>query len=95
MNDKFKEYIRENWDGWPLHSVIAAVSMMPWFSNLLNIYAGAMLGANIFFWPLREMWQHDDKLGVRIGFWKIWTLHRMIEWGAPIVVALVMYLFVV
>lgn len=85
------KYIRENWDGWPLHSAIAVVSMLPWVTNLLNIYPGAILGANYFFWPLREMWQHDDKKGIRVGFWGIWTPHRILEWACPMAAASISY----
>lgn len=79
-----KEYIRKNWDGWPLHCLIAIAVMLPFISNS---YPAVTFAMNVVFWPAREMWQHDRELGARIGFKHIWTLHRMIEWGAPIVAA--------
>lgn len=84
----FKEYVLKNWDGWPLHSLIAGLLMWPVISNS---YPLLMLIMNIVFWPCREMWQHDDELGIRRGFWKIWTPHRIMEWAAPIVVAVISF----
>lgn len=71
-------YWKENWDGWPLHSVIAFLTMLPAISNN---YMEVMFIMNAVFWPTREAWQHD-------GFINIFTPHRIMEWGAPILVAL-------
>lgn len=76
-----KEYIKENWDGWPLHSLIAGLLMWPAFSNS---YPLLMLIINILFWPSREAWQHH-------GYRNIWTPHRILEWGAPILTATILY----
>lgn len=75
------KYLTENWDGWPLHSLIAGLLMWPAISNS---YPLVMLGINIVFWPLREAWQHD-------GLHNIWTPHRAMEWGAPILTAFICY----
>lgn len=69
------EYWKKNWDGWPLHSLIAFLSMLPFITNS---YPLVMFIMNVIFWPSREAWQHN-------GYKNIWTLHRIIEWGAPIV----------
>lgn len=74
-------YWKENWDGWPLHGLIAGVLMLPVVSNS---YPVVMLLMNIVFWPMREAWQHG---GIR----NIWTPHRIIEWAVPILVAFVMF----
>lgn len=75
------EYFKKNWDGWPLHGLIAGVLMLPVVSNSYPI---VMLLINIVFWPLREAYQHG-------GLHKIWTMHRIIEWAVPILVALIMF----
>lgn len=70
-------YWKENWDGWPLHSLIAFVLMLPAVSNS---YPLVMFLLNVIFWPSREAWQHG-------GYANIWTPHRILEWGAPIIVS--------
>lgn len=75
------DYIKRNWDGWPLHSLIAGVLMLPVVSNSYPI---VMLLMNIVFWPLREAWQHHGIKG-------IWSLHRIIEWASPIAVAFIVF----
>ena len=74
-------YLLTHWDGWILHSLIAAALMHPFITNS---YPWLMFGMHVVFWPLREAWQHADGLGLLHGLQNIWTLHRFIEWSAPI-----------
>lgn len=73
-------YLIEHWDGWPLHVLIAALLMHP---IITNSYPKLIFAMHVVFWPAREMWQHQ-------GFANIWTLHRIIEWAAPIIAAFIM-----
>ena len=78
-----KEYIKENWDGWPLHSIIALAFMlcgMKWPMETLLV-------ANTIWWPDREATQHE-------GYRNIWTLHRILEWALPVAVGVGVYAFV-
>lgn len=77
-----KEYIKENWDGWPLHSLIAVVFIYSLYYYPLE----TGLVANTALWPDREAAQHD-------GYANIWTLHRIMEWGCPVVVGFIAYYF--
>jgi len=86
MNEKLKEYLKDNWDGWPLHLVLAVS-----FFLCAKIFdpATVLLILNTIFWPDREATQHYDKktegnLGRLSGYKNIWTFHRIMEWGAPI-----------
>jgi len=76
-----KQYIRENWDGWPLHGALAFL-----FFALIANYdpATILLILNTIFWPDREATQHE-------GYRNIWTLHRIIEWGVPLIVGFITY----
>jgi len=78
-----KSYLVANWDGWPLHCLIAGLLMWPAISNS---YPAVMFAINAVFWPAREAWQHD-------GYGDIWTPHRIMEWLSPIVVAGVIWFF--
>lgn len=78
----FKTYVMENWDGWPLHTLIACLLMWPIISNS---YPLLMFFLNVIFWPMREAWQHG-------GIHKIWKVHIIIEWCAPIIGAGLMLL---
>jgi hypothetical protein len=75
-----KEYWKDNWDGWPLHSLLAGLFIWVGYHYPMEV----LLGANIGFWPAREAAQHD-------GWGNIWTAHRIIEWGCPVVVGFVVY----
>ena len=80
---KLREYVVENWDGWPLHTAIAAAFL----------FAGArwpmetLLVANTIWWPDREAAQHE-------GYRNIWTFHRIMEWGCPILMGALAYAFI-
>lgn len=82
-------YLLTHWDGWILHSLIAALLMHP---RITNSYPWLMFGMHCVFWPAREMWQHDESVSVWHGFISIWTTHRIIEWAAPIAAAFIMLL---
>ena len=90
----FKEYVIKNWDGWPLHSLIAGLLMWPVISNSFPLI---MLLINIVLWPCREIWQHRDEeeksflKAFKSGFKNIWTWHRFFEWAAPVKVAIISY----
>ena len=75
-----KKYIVENWDGWPLHSLIAGLAL--WLASHYSMEV--MLLLNTVFWFDREAKQHD-------GYANVWTFHRIMEWGCPMVVGLVTY----
>lgn len=75
-----KEYIKENWDGWPLHSLIAGAFMWGGFYYPQE----TLLVANTIWWPDREATQHD-------GWGDIWTFHRIMEWGCPVLVGFIIY----
>lgn len=75
-----KKYIRENWDGWPLHSIIAAAFMYGAYTYPME----TMLTVNTVWWPDREATQHG-------GYANIWTLHRILEWALPVLVGFVLY----
>ena len=72
-------YLLANWDGWMLHSLIAALLMHPFITNS---YPWLMFGMHAVFWPMREAWQHD-------GIQNIFTPHRLLEAGAPIIAAFI------
>jgi len=74
------EYLKKNWDGWPLHSIIAGAIMWSGY----HYPAETLLAANTIFWPDREATQHD-------GYANIWTFHRILEWGCPVLVGFVAY----
>lgn len=76
------EYLISNWDGWPLHVLIAAVLTHPFITNN---DARLMFAMHLIFWPMREAWQHD-------GIVNIWEMHQIIEWGAPIIASFVVML---
>lgn len=76
-------YLRENWDGWPLHCLIAGLLMWP---AITNSYPAVMFALNAVFWPCREARQHG-------GFKNIWTWHRFIEGFSPIPVCGVIWFF--
>lgn len=69
------DYWKKNWDGWPLHCLIAGVLMLPAVSNS---YPWVMFTITAVFWPMREHWQHKGN---------IWTWHRFIEGFAPVLTA--------
>lgn len=83
------EYLADHWDGWMLHSLIAALIMHP---RITNSYPWLMFSMHCVFWPMREAWQHDESISVWEGLMSIWTPHRMMEWGAPITAAFVVLL---
>ena len=74
------EYWKENWDGWPLHTAAAVAGMVAGFYHPME----TLLAVNTWYWPSREATQHD-------GWRNIWTLHRVLEWGCPVVAGIVMY----
>lgn len=79
-------YLRDNWDGWPLHGLVAAglFYAFDWY-GAGNLY----LALNTAFWPNREADQHRLH-----GGWKaIWTLHRVIEWAVPVAVGAVLWIW--
>lgn len=73
-------YLRENWDGWPLHCLIAVILMHP---IITNSYPKLMFTMHVIFWPMREAWQHG-------GLDNIWTAHRLTEALAPVLAAGIM-----
>lgn len=77
---RIKTYIKENWDGWPLHSLVAAVFMYGAYFWPME----TMLVANTIWWPDREATQHG-------GYKDIWTLHVILEWALPVLVGVVLY----
>lgn len=81
------EYIMSNWDGWPLHVLVAVLLMHP---RITNVYPQFMFTMHLIFWPLREVWQHEGLENIWEGLQNIWTMHRMIEWGAPVIAAGIM-----
>ena len=76
-----RQYIKDNWDGWPLHGALALAFM--WAIGTFDPPT-VLLALNTVFWPNREADQHE-------GWQNIWTLHRVIEWGVPILVGFVSY----
>jgi len=76
-----KQYIRENWDGWPLHGLLALLFM--WAIGRFDPPT-VLLILNTVFWIDREATQHD-------GYKNVWTLHRMIEWGVPMLTGFAAY----
>lgn len=74
-----KKYLIENWDGWPLHSLLAGLFF--WAMASLDPFT-VLLVLNTVFWPNREADQHK-------GYWNIWTFHRVMEWGCPVLVGFV------
>lgn len=89
MSATFSAYILANWDGWPLHVAIAALLMHP---IITNSYPWLMFAMHCVYWPMREVWQHEGLGNFWTGLANIWTPHRMIEWGAPILAAFIMLL---
>ena len=75
-----KEYIEKNWDGWPLHTIIAAAFLVAGSYYPLE----ALLVANTVWWPDREATQHD-------GYANIWTFHRIMEWACPVATGFIIY----
>ena len=75
------EYIKENWDGWPLHGALAALFF--WAIGRFDPPT-VLLILNTVFWIDREATQHD-------GYRNVWTLHRIIEWATPTAVGLICY----
>jgi hypothetical protein len=75
-------YLATHWDGWILHSIIAALLMHP---IITNSYPKLMFGMHVVFWPMREAWQHE-------GLQNILTPHRILEATAPIAAAFVVLL---
>lgn len=78
---KMKNYLSENWDGWPLHIAVTVVIFL-----CAYYYPGeTLLVINTIFWPDREATQHE-------GYANIWTPHRILEWGAPVIVGVACYI---
>lgn len=75
-----KNYIKENIDGWPLHTAIAIGFLVAGYYRPME----TLLVANTIWWPDREATQHG-------GYRNIWTLHRIMEWGLPMVAGFVTY----
>ena len=78
--NSLQHYAQENWDGWPLHSLIAGAFMVGAMFSPME----TMLIANTIWWPDREATQHE-------GYANIWSFHRILEWGSPLVVGFVIY----
>lgn len=76
------DYIKENWDGWPLHSAVAGGFMIAGYYYPME----ALLVANTVWWPDREATQHN-------GYKNIWTFHRIMEWGCPLLVGFGLYYY--
>lgn len=76
-----KNYITANWDGWPLHGLIA--TFLSWCIITLDP-ATVFLCINSVFWIDREATQHD-------GYANVWTLHRILEWGVPTLMGIICY----
>ena len=80
----FGHYVKENIDGWPLHTAIAVgflVAGTRWPMETLLV-------ANTIWWPDREATQHE-------GYANIWTFHRIMEWGLPVVAGFITYWWLV
>ncbi len=80
--ESFQDYAQNNWDGWPLHSLIAAAFL---FSGMYYPME-TLLVANTIWWIDREATQHE-------GYKNIWTFHRILEWGLPMMVGFTIYGF--
>lgn len=76
-----KNYLKANWDGWPLHSLITGFVF--WCIVTFDPVT-VLLIINTIFWPDREATQHG-------GYANIWTLHRILEWGCPVLVGFAAY----
>lgn len=87
MSQQISAYFMENWDGWPLHVLIATLLMHP---IITNSYPWLMFGMHVVFWPLREAWQQQGSDTFIGGLHHMFYLHQMIEWGAPIIAAGIM-----
>jgi len=80
-----KQYIKENWDGWPLHGALAAL----FFWAIVTFDPPTvLLILNTIFWPDREATQHK-------GYANIWTMHRIGEWGVPLLVGFIAYFLII
>jgi hypothetical protein len=77
-----KEYLSENWDGWPLHTAIALFIF--WCHRTFDP-ATVLLIINTIFWPDREATQHH-------GYANIWTPHRIMDWGSPVLMGIGCYI---
>lgn len=75
------DYIKENWDGWPTHTAVALLVFWLFF----YWPAETLLAVNTIFWPDREATQHE-------GYKNIWTPHRILEWGAPVLMGIACYI---
>lgn len=77
-----KQYLSENWDGWPLHAAIA--TLLSWCIITFDP-ATVFLITNSVFWIDREATQHK-------GYANVWTPHRILEWGAPLLMGIACYM---